>query len=331
MSVEPSVVLLIAGFLVLTSVVASVFSDRIGVPALLLFLVIGMLAGSDGPGGIAFDDAGLANLIGTIALAYILFSGGLDTNWQIIKPVFRRGLLLSTVGVLFTAGLVGVFSWLVLGFPLLTGLLLGAIVSSTDAAAVFSVLRGRGVGLKGNLKPLLEFESGSNDPMAIFLTLGLTQVLTVPGFAWTGLLPALLLNMGGGAVAGLIAGKAISVLLNRIRLDYEGLYPVLSMSTVLLTFGLAEVLQGNGFLAVYICGILLNGSDFAYKRYVVRFHDGLAWLMQIGMFIVLGLLVYPRELPGIALVALAIATFLIVVARPAAVALCLARSEFDRR
>jgi cell volume regulation protein A len=330
-ALDPSIALLVAGFLVLTSVLASLLSDRIGVPALLIFLSVGMLAGSDGPGGINFDDPGLASFIGTIALAFILFSGGLDTNWRLIRPVFGRGLTLSTLGVILTAGLVGLFAWGALGFSLPAGLLLGAIVSSTDAAAVFSVLRGRGVGLKGNLKPLLEFESGSNDPMAIFLTLGLTQLVTVPDFAWPWLVPGLFLNMAGGAVAGALAGKGMAYLLNRIKLDYEGLYPVLTLSTVLFTFGFAELIEGNGFLAVYICGILLNGSDFAYKRYVIRFHDGLAWLMQIGMFLVLGLLVFPTHLPAIALSALAVAVFLILVARPLAVAISMVGSEFNWR
>jgi cell volume regulation protein A len=328
---EPSVILLIAGFLVLASILASRVSDRIGVPALIVFLGIGMLAGSDGPGGIHFDNAEAANLVGTIALAFILFSGGLDTNWRIIRPVLGRGVLLSTLGVAVTAGLVGLFAWAVLGFTLLTGLLLGAIISSTDAAAVFSVLRGRGVGLKGNLKPLLELESGSNDPMAVFLTLSMTQVLTQPDFQWAHVIPSFALNMIGGAVVGLAAGKLTSLLFNRMRMDYEGLYPVMSMSIVLLTFGLSEYLRCNGFLAVYLCGIMLNAADFTYRRYVVKFHDGLAWLMQIIMFLVLGLLVFPSQLPSVALEALIVASFLMFVARPVAVALGLWGSAFPWR
>lgn len=175
--VDTTVLLLLTGLLVFTSIVASRLAGWLGVPVLIVFLSIGMLAGSDGPGGIHFDNTALANLVGTIALAYILFAGGLDTNWRIIRPVLERGVILSTFGVVITAALVGLFAWVVLGFDLLTGMLLGAIISSTDAAAVFSVLRGRGVGLKGNLKPLLELESGSNDPVAIFLTLGLTKLL----------------------------------------------------------------------------------------------------------------------------------------------------------
>ena len=328
---QPSLILLITGFLVLASILASRVSDRIGVPALIVFLGIGMLAGSDGPGGIHFDDTAMANLVGTLALAFILFSGGLDTNWRIIRPVMGRGVLLSTFGVAITAGLVGLFVWAALGLPLLVSMLIGAIISSTDAAAVFSVLRGRGVGLKGNLKPMLEFESGSNDPMAIFLTMGITQWLTEPGFEWTRLIPAFFINMVGGVAMGLIAGKLASTLFNRIRLEYEGLYPVLSMSLVLLTFGATESLKANGFLAVYLCGMMLNATDFAHKRFVVKFHDGLAWLMQIGMFLVLGLLVFPSQIPAVALQALMVALFLMLIARPAAVAIALWVSPFSLR
>ncbi|GMV90957.1 MAG: hypothetical protein AMXMBFR82_07350 [Candidatus Hydrogenedentota bacterium] len=327
----PSIILLVTGFLVLASILASRISDKLGVPALLVFLGIGMLAGSDGPGGIHFDNAEVANLVGTIALAFILFSGGLDTNWRIIRPVAARGIVLATLGVAVTAGLVGLFAWAALGFSILTGLLLGAIISSTDAAAVFSVLRGRGVGLKGQLKPLLELESGSNDPMAVFLTLSMTQILTEPDFQWAGLIPAFFLNMLGGAIVGLAAGKLTSLMFNRLRMDYEGLYPVMSMSIVLLTFGIAEYLRCNGFLAVYLCGIMLNSADFTYRRYVVKFHDGLAWLMQIVMFLVLGLLVFPAQLPSVALKALLAALFLMFVARPVAVALGLWGSPFPWR
>lgn len=327
---QPSLTLLVTGLLVFASIIASRVSDRLGLPALVVFLCIGMLAGSDGPGGIHFENAPVANFVGTIALAFILFSGGMDTNWRIIRPVLGRGMVLSTLGVVITAALVGVFAWLALGFTLPAGLLLGAIISSTDAAAVFSVLRGQGVGLKGNLKPLLELESGSNDPMAIFLTLGMTQILTVPDFSWASLLPAFVINMVVGVGVGLGTGRLASMVLNRIRMDYEGLYPVLSMSLVLLTFGAAEFFKGNGFLAVYVAGIILNGSDFAHKRYVVKFHDGLAWLMQIGMFLVLGLLVYPSQLPGVVLLAMAASVFLMFVARPVAVGIGLWGSPFSK-
>ena len=327
----PALILLAVGFLVLMSILASRASESLGVPALIVFLCIGMLAGADGPGGIEFDNAPAANFIGTLALAFILFSGGLGTNWRIMGPVAIPAIILSTFGVLVTAVLVGLFAWYVLGFTILTSMLLGSIISSTDAAAVFSILRSRGVSLKGELRPLLELESGSNDPMAVFLTLGLTQVLTVPDFAWNQLIPFFLLNMSCGLLVGFAVGRIAVFLFNRIRLEYDGLYPVLSMSLVLLTFGAAEVLKGNGFLAVYLCGMMLNGSDFAFKRYVEKFHDGLAWLMQIFMFLALGLLVNPSHLPSIASQGLLVALFLMLVARPIAVGIGLLGSSFSWR
>ncbi len=324
----PSLILLTVGFLVLICILASRASDRLGVPALIVFLCIGMLAGENGPGGIQFDNARSVNLLGAMALALILFSGGLSTNWRLVRPVAAPGFILATFGVVVTAGLVGVFSWAVVGLDAFNSALLGAIISSTDAAAVFSILRSRGVGLKGQLKPLLELESGSNDPMAVFLTIAITRVLMAPHFEWTDLIPFFLLNVSGGLLVGFVVGKAAVFLFNRIHLDYDGLYPVLSISLVLLTFGAAEEIRGNGFLAVYLCGILLNGSDFAFKRSVEKFHDGLAWLMQIIMFLALGLLVSPSSLPSIAPQGMLVALFLMLAARPAAVALCLLGSGF---
>jgi cell volume regulation protein A len=301
------------------------------VPTLLMFLAVGMLAGSDGIGGIYFDSAATANFIGVFALAYILFSGGLDTKWPSVRPVLRPALILSTIGVAVTAGLTGLFAWVILDLSLLDGLLLGAIVSSTDAAAVFSIMRSGGVGLKGRLKPLLELESGSNDPMAVFLTTAILGLILHPENSWITLLPAFLLRMTCGALAGAATGWLAARLLNRVRLEHEGLYPVLSMSVVLLVYGLAELLHGNGFLAVYTCGIVLGNQDFMYKHYLTKFHDGLGWLMQIILFLTLGLLVFPSRLPTVALPAIAIALFLIFIARPAAVYLGLWRSGFGGR
>lgn len=328
---DTTYLLLTAGVLVFLSTLASKLSERFGVPALLMFLGVGVLAGSEGLGRIPFDDPLAANSIGTVALAYILFSGGLDTNQHAVRPVLWRGLLLSTVGVAVTALLLGLFIWAVFGFTFAEALLPAAIVSSTDAAAVFSVLRSRGVSLKGNLRPLLELESGSNDPMAVFLTLGLIGILMNPGTSWLSLLPAFLRQMTVGAGIGLGAGKLAALLLNRVRLDYEGLYPVLSMSIVVLVFGLAAVLGGNGFLAVYLAGIVVGNSDVLHKRSLMRFHDGLGWLMQIGMFLALGLLVFPSRLLPVAGMGLLIAAVLMFVARPIAVYLCLWRSRFSVR
>ncbi len=328
---EPQTILFVSGLLVFTSIVASILSDRIGIPTLLVFLSVGMLAGTDGPGGIHFDSSWTANFVGAIALSYILFSGGLDTNWRIIRPVLARGVLLSTIGVVVTASVTALFAWAILEFPPLVAALIGAIISSTDAAAVFSLLRGRGTGLKGELKPLLELESGSNDPIAIFLTIGITKLLTLPDFTLSTLAFSFLLNVAVGIAVGLLSGKLAALLINSLKLEYEGLYPVLSISLVMLTFGASELLGGNGFLSVYLCGILLNGSSFVHKRNVVRFHGGLAWLMQIVMFVVLGLLVYPSSLVEVAPAGLLIAAALMFVARPAAVFLCLIGKKFSLR
>lgn len=238
--------------LILVSVLASKISSRLGVPALLLFLVVGMLAGSEGPGGIHFDDPRLVQSIGVAALAFILFAGGMDTNWQSIRPVLWRGFSLSTLGVLITAVLVGWFAHVMLEFSWMTGLLLGAIVSSTDAAAVFSVLRSRKVSLKGTLKPLLEMESGSNDPMAVFLTTGFIMLAIDRNARVADLVPMLIWQMAIGAALGYVMGKASVALTNRLRLEYDGLYSVLTLTLVMFTYGLTALLRGNGFLSVYV-------------------------------------------------------------------------------
>lgn len=329
MSIE--YLILIAGLLVMFSALASKLSEWIGVPALLVFLGIGMLAGSDVSGLVYFDDAHLASAIGTIALAYILYSGGFDTRWSVVRPVLGRGMLLSTVGVVLTMGVLGLVVWWVFGLSLMGSLLLAAIVSSTDAAAVFSVLRSRGVSLKGRLRPLLELESGSNDPMAVFLTLGILDLLMNPGMSWGSLLPRFGLQMLLGAVVGLGLGKASALLLNRIRLDYDGLYPVLSFSLVPLVFGTAAVIGGNGFLAVYLAGIVVGNSDILHRRSLMRFHDGLGWLMQIGMFLTLGLLVFPSRLAEVTHIGLVVSAVLIFAARPLAVYTCMLGSGFSWR
>lgn len=314
---------LVAGTLLLMSVLISKASERFGVPAMLFFLAIGMLAGSDGLGKIHFDNPRWAQMAGTVALAFILFAGGLETQWANVRPVLSSGLRLSTLGVVVTAGLTGAFVTWLLNVPWPQGLLIGAIVSSTDAAAVFSVLKSKNIRLKGSLKPLLELESGSNDPMAVFLTVSLVKGLSgAPSepLLWVG---SFVLQMGLGFLIGYGGGAGTRTLLNRVALSYEGLYPALTLSAVLLVFGAAEALGGNGFLAVYIAGIVLGNSNFLHRRSLGRFHDGLAWLMQIGMFLTLGLLVFPSRLPAVALPGLAVAAFLMFLARPLAVFLSL--------
>lgn len=329
--IEPN--LLITGGLLLLGILASKASSRLGIPALLLFLVIGMIAGSDGPGGIPFDDPQLAQALGVLALAYILFAGGLETDAKAIRPVLWCGVSLATIGVLLTAALVGAFCVYALSLPWLEGLLLGAIVSSTDAAAVFSILRSQRMGLKGSTQPLLELESGSNDPMAVFLTTAVLGLLTRGDASPAGLIGGFGLQMLLGTAMGIGIGKASVWLLNLLRLETEGLYPVVTLAMVLLTYSGTALLGGNGFLAVYLAGIVMSREDFIHKRSLVRFHDGVAWLMQMTMFLALGLLVFPSRLAPVVGLASFTALFLMLVARPVAVfaALMFARLRLSQK
>lgn len=319
MSFTTENILLLGSILLFISIIASKTSFKLGVPTLILFLGVGMLAGSDGPGGIVFNDPETAKLLGVIALTLILFSGGLDTKWEVVKPIVRNGLSLSTVGVVITAGLVGWFSSYLLGFTLLESLLLGAIVSSTDAAAVFSILRSRKLGLKGYVRPLLELESGSNDPMAYFLTVSLIFVQQHPEASFWSLLPKFFMEMIVGVVMGYAFGKLMVWILNHIKLDIEGLYSVLVLALVFFNFSFTDAIHGNGFLSVYISAIILGNSSFVHKKSMIRFYDGQAWLMQIIMFLTLGLLVFPSHLPPILGEGILISLFLIFIARPVAV------------
>jgi cell volume regulation protein A len=305
-----------ASLLLLLSIIASKVASIIRVPALIIFILVGMVAGSEGPGGIEFDDAWVAQLLGVIALAFIIFSGGLHSSWKSVSPVLWTGVSLSTIGVFLTAILVGLFVHYLLDFSILMALLLGAIVSSTDAAAVFSVMSSSGTKLKGSLKDLLEFESASNDPMAVILTLGFIHLLTNPEASIWSMVLLLIQQMVLGIVIGFIMGKAIVFTVNRLRLNFEGLYPVLTLALVIFTYGLTASIGGSGFLAVYIAGLILGGSDFIHKQSLTRFHDGLAWLMQITMFLILGLLVFPSRLLPIIVSGILISLFLIIIARP---------------
>lgn len=307
----------------LSGVLASKAAVKTGLPALLLFLGLGMLAGSDGPGGIPFDFPWLAQSIGVVALAFILFSGGLDTSWTDIRPVMRHGIVLATVGVGITAVTVGIFAHLFLGLTLAEGILLGSIISSTDAAAVFALLRGRSIRLRGQLKPLLELESGSNDPMAVFLTIAMIQLLLNPEQSVFSLIPMFIMQMGIGLIMGIIASRAAVFALNRMNLEYDGLYTVLSVAIVMMIYSTTALLNGNGFLAVYVAGVLMSRRGFVHKRTLIQFHDGVAWLMQIVMFLTLGLQVYPSRLPEVAGDGLLVAAFLMFIARPLSVFIAL--------
>jgi potassium/hydrogen antiporter len=312
-----------AGFntiiLLLMGIASSKFSSRLGLPVLVLFLLLGMLAGEEGIGGIAFDNFGAAHVIGTLALAFILFDGGLQTRAQALRSAWKPSALLATVGVLVTSVVTGVAAAHILDIPLLEGILLGSIVGSTDAAAVFSVLRSRGLHLRRRLASTLEIESGSNDPMAIFLTIGLLEVLLGRMELGPQLLQLFVWQLGLGAVMGVAVGFGAVRLINRINLEAAGLYPVLTAACGLLAFGAAAALGGSGFLAIYIAGIILGNQRIVFERGARLFHDGLAWMGQISMFVVLGLLSTPSELLRVAPESLLIAVVLIFVARPVAV------------
>lgn len=311
-------VILVASILLIISVLTSKLFGRFGIPGLLLFLVIGMIAGSRQFLGVELDYAGSAQAIGVIALCFILFSGGMDTQFKEIRAVLPEGIVLSTLGVLATAGLVGAFAYWMLDFTWLEALLLGAIVSSTDAAAVFSVLRQNSLSLKARLKPLLELESGSNDPMAVFLTAGLVGLLTTRDAEASSLIFLFLQQMSVGAIAGIVIGKLAVEFVNRLDLEYEGFYPVLMLAVVGFTFGGTDFLGGNGFLAVYLLGLTMGQSNFVHKQSLMEFHDSIAALMQILMFLSLGLLVFPSQLIPVIGPGLLISAFLIFVARPIA-------------
>jgi len=325
MSLE--LLLIIGSALVLLSIVIARLSDNVGVPTLVLFLAIGMLAGVDGPGGIDFSDAGLTQAVGSICLVFILFSGGLETRWSDVRPVAVQAITLATLGVLLTALAVGAFAYAVLGVPLIWGMLLGSVISSTDAAAVFAVLRSRHVSLRGTLRPLLELESGSNDPMAIFLTIGFIQILLSPGTSPGSLLLLFVKQMGIGVVAGLAFGKGMTFWINRLRLPYEGMYPVFALAYAVFVYGTTAFVGGSGFLAVYVVGISAAAKGFRHQKSLVRFFDGVAWLSQVCMFVLMGLLITPSTATDELFPGLILSFFLMLIARPVSVFISLAGSS----
>lgn len=316
-------IILIGSLLLFISIIAGKTSYRFGVPTLILFLAIGMLAGSEGIVGINFDDPELAQFIGIIALNFILFSGGLDTHWTSIKPILWQGISLSTVGVLLTAIILGIFVWAITDFTIYESLLLGSIVSSTDAAAVFSMLRSKSLALKSNLRPTLELESGSNDPMAYVLTLVFLGLVINQDQSMVSMIPIFLKQMIIGALAGFIFGKVSKIVINKIKLDFEGLYSVLVIALMYITFSATDFIGGNGFLAVYLCAVYLGNQDLIHKKTILKMFDGLAWLMQIVLFLTLGLLVYPSHILPVIGIGILISGFLILVARPISVFLSL--------
>ncbi len=327
----------LAAIFLFMGIFASKVSDFLKIPTLLMFLFVGMLAGEEGLGGVIFSDYDAANRLGSLALAFILFAGGFDTRWADVKKVIGCGTLLASVGVLLTAVFIGVFVYFLMGglaveppYTFMWAILLGCVVSSTDAAATFAIFRSKGVGLKGDLRPILEYESGSNDPMAAFLTLFMIGMINQPeAYAYWMVIPYFLMKMSIGVIVGLAVGFAIVRLMDRVKLEYDGLYYVIGIGTVFAAFSISEYTGGNGFMSAYVCGMVFGNTKYIYRYGLARFHDGIAWLMQVAMFLALGLLVSLSELQDAAIYGFVIAMFIMFVARPLAVYLCMLGSRFN--
>ncbi|KIL45525.1 potassium/proton antiporter [Jeotgalibacillus campisalis] len=310
---------LLGGLLLICGVIVAKFSNKLGLPSLVLFILVGMIIGSDGLGIVYFDNMNTAQLIGIMALIIILFEGGMQTKWATVRSVALPSLSLATFGVLLTSGIVGYIAYLLFDVTLLEGLLFGAIVGSTDAAAVFAVLKERNI--KAKMGATLEAESGTNDPMAVFLTLAFIELILIDGSTIWGLIPSFFWQMGLGLAFGLILGKIASVSINRIKLDSSGLYPIFSLAFALLSYSVTQVAGGSGFLAVYVAALVIGNSELTYRYSIFQFNEGFAWMSQILMFIILGLLVFPAQVftMNIILNGLLLSVVLIFVARPIAV------------
>ncbi len=330
MEISTELILLIGSFLFFVSMLVGKAGHKFGVPVLLLFLFVGMAFGGDGF-GLKFENIQVAQAIGTVALTIILFSGGLDTKFSEIAPIIKEGVVLATLGVLLTALITGIFTWwlsekvfLGLGMGLLSAMLLASTVSSTDSASVFGILRSKGLVLKNNLRPMLELESGSNDPMAYMLTITFISIINSgsnPNYLMVG--GTILIQLVVGSLLGYFLGKVSVFIINRIRMDNVSLYPVLLLIVGIFIFAATYYLKGNGYLAVYIAGLVIGNSKFAHKRTSMNFMDGFAWMSQILLFLTLGLLVNPSELLPVLAPGILIALFMIFIARPLVVFLCL--------
>ena len=331
MSINPENILLVGSSLIFVSILISKTGYRFGIPTLLLFLVMGMVFGSDGM-GLQFNSVEDTQFIGTIALSIILFTGGMDTKFTDIRPVLTQGLFLSTLGVVLTTAFTGGFvyylsRWAGIGpdMSLLTAMLLAATMASTDSASVFSLLRSQNIQLKENLRPMLELESGSNDPMAYMLTIVLIQVIgSLDNLNMVTVVKDFVVQFVVGGAIGYAMGRGAVWLINRINLLNSSLYPILLLSIVFITFTITDMIDGNGYLAVYICGLVVGNIRLVFRREISTFMNGMTWFFQIIMFLLLGLLVNPHELIDIALAATLIGIFMILVARPLSVLLCLA-------
>jgi cell volume regulation protein A len=321
--------ILIAGVLLAAGIVGALLAERVRIPGLLLFLALGMLAGSEGIGGIDFSNADLARTLGTIALVLILFEGGITSGWPEIRPVLGTAASLATVGTLATALIAGVAAKLIFGFSLLEGLIVGAAIAATDSAAIFAVLRNST--LEKRLARSLEGESGMNDPVALLLVIGFIEWIQNPGYGAADMAGLLALKLAVGIVVGLALGRLATWVLSRIELPSDGLYPVATIAVAGLAYGVSELIHGSGLLAVYLTALAMGSANLPARRIIVSFHEGVGWIAQISLFILLGLLVFPGSLGDVALKGLALSAVLILVARPVATFLATALARFDFR
>ena len=317
------------GVILLLCVSTSKLLNKFGVPILLIFIALGMLFGSDGIVGIYFDNFKLAEEICTVGLAFIMFHGGFSTNWAMAKPIAKPAIIMSTVGVIITSGLTGLFCYFILKLPILEALLIGAIISSTDAASVFTILRTQKLNLKGGLASLLEIESGSNDPFAYMLTLTITVIMAGSNIKTLGFV--MIAQIVFGLAIGFGVAKVASIFLKKVELEIDGFYPIALTAVVLLSFSLSEAVGGNGYLSVYVAGLILGNSAIRHKKSLVQFFDGVSWLMQIVLFFILGLLAFPSKLPSVIGVGIPIAIFMLLIARPVAAFLTLKPFKFKNK
>lgn len=320
---ESNQFIMLVALLLIASVVVTKFSTRLGVPSLVLFIGVGMMVGSDGLGFIYFDNAEIAQLVGVFALIVILFEGGMQTKWRDIRPVIVPSISLATVGVILTTSIVAVAAKWILPITWLEAFLVGSIIGSTDAAAVFAALKGKNI--RGKLEATLEAESGTNDPMAVFLTITFIQLLTLDHVNIFTLVGSFFWQMGAGLVVGIVVGYLASLALNRINLDSSGLYPLFALSFAFLAYSASSLLQASGLLAVYVAAVWVGNAELAYRYSILRFHEGFGWMAQILMFIILGLFVFPTDVfqPAVMRDGLLIALVLILIARPVAAFLSL--------
>ncbi len=321
--------ILVAGALLAAGIVGGLLADRMRIPGLLLFLGLGMLAGSEGVGGIEFDNAELARTLGTVALVLIVFEGGLTAGWSEIRPVLGTAASLATLGTILTALVAGFAAKLIFGIGTLEGMLVGGAVAATDSAAIFAVLRRSK--LEKKLARSLEGESGMNDPVALLLVVGFVEWIQQPGYGAADMAGLLVLKLAVGAAIGLALGRLAVGALNAVRLPTDGIYPVATLAIAGIAFGVAEVAHGSGLLSVYLTALALGSGNVPARRTIAAFHEGVGEVAQIGLFILLGLLVFPSTLGDVALEGLALSAVLILVARPLAALVATALSPFDLR